>query len=327
MSGVNARDLIDEIRSGIGDQRLIKKYGLSQKRLRRLLERLLKEGAIGHEELCERSETYRKTVERLAARRSPRLSVPAPLSICLPGSNQRGFIRDISEKGIRVAGVEASVGQVVRLQLPPQAWFTGSAIEFDGVCRWCRTKGKDIQYSVSGFEVTRISDGARERFTELLELVRSQVQDRERRARTTEELPKAFRPAREPSTERREREFSGYIAGVDILEFVQFLLLGGRSLLLRLYSLGGQVGEVHIDHGEIVHAALGNLSPEEALFECLNFLGGEFSVEPSRTKVTRTIHKPGDLLLMEAARPRDEETDLVTAGSFTDQGPAAESGL
>jgi hypothetical protein len=109
-----------------------------------------------------------------------------------------------------------------------------------------------------------------------------------------------------PPPEDVQDTFSGIVEGVDILDYVQFLLLAGRTTVLEVYSNQGARGRLFIHKGEIFHASLGNLQGEEALMACLSFRGGSFSNLPWRQPDARTITKPGDFLLMEAARKRDE---------------------
>ncbi|MBI5248896.1 MAG: PAS domain S-box protein [Desulfomonile tiedjei] len=108
-------------------------------------------------------------------------------------------------------------------------------------------------------------------------------------------------------------DFSGSIGGIDILEYVQLLLLNGRQALVEIQSRDGEQGLVYVDRGEIVHAKSGALEGEEALYNCLLFKGGNFSSLPWREPERITIDKPGVFLLIEAARKRDERNE--TAGS------------
>ncbi|MBM3299791.1 MAG: DUF4388 domain-containing protein, partial [Deltaproteobacteria bacterium] len=50
----------------------------------------------------------------------------------------------------------------------------------------------------------------------------------------------------------------------------------------------------------------GELQGEEALYRCLTFKSGSFSSLPWIAPEKATIKKPGMLLLVEAARKRDE---------------------
>lgn len=106
--------------------------------------------------------------------------------------------------------------------------------------------------------------------------------------------------------------FSGNVEGVDLLEYVQFLLLCSRKTVLEVYAVGGARGRIFFADGRICHAAFGPLEGEEALFKCLCFKGGRFSNLPWQEPERVTIHKPGDFLLLEAARLRDEERQDVS---------------
>lgn len=119
-----------------------------------------------------------------------------------------------------------------------------------------------------------------------------------------------------------EDDFSGRIGGIDILEYVQLLLLNGRQVLVEIQSRDGEQGLVYVDKGEIVHAKSGDLEGEEALYNCLLFKGGSFSSLPWREPERTTIDKPGVFLLIEAARKRDERND--TTGSGRQDTPSTE---
>ncbi|MEW6137025.1 MAG: PAS domain S-box protein [Thermodesulfobacteriota bacterium] len=103
-----------------------------------------------------------------------------------------------------------------------------------------------------------------------------------------------------------ESAFSGRVEGVDILEYMQLLMLSGRKVVLEIVSREGANGFIFIEDGEIRHAVCGEKEGEEALYRCLTFKGGSFSSLPWIPPERVTIDKPGMLLLVEAARKRDE---------------------
>lgn len=105
---------------------------------------------------------------------------------------------------------------------------------------------------------------------------------------------------------KSESAFSGRVEGVDILEYMQLLMLSGKKVVLEIVSREGKNGFIFIDNGEIVHSVCGNLQGERALYRCLTFKSGSFSSLPWVAPEKVTIKKPGMLLLMEAARKRDE---------------------
>jgi CheY-like chemotaxis protein len=108
----------------------------------------------------------------------------------------------------------------------------------------------------------------------------------------------------EPSPARSS--FTGTVEGVDIIEYLQFVILGGRKTILEITSSIGTAGRLYLVNGTVMHAECGVLQGEQALYRCLSFKDGTFShlpwVEPERI----SVGKPGDFLLMEAMRKRDE---------------------
>jgi ActR/RegA family two-component response regulator len=103
-----------------------------------------------------------------------------------------------------------------------------------------------------------------------------------------------------------ERTFGGRIEDVDILEVLQFMLLAGRKTVVEVNGRQAIRGRIFIDGGRIRHAVFGEYEGEEALFNCVCCPGGRFSNERWYEPERYTIDKPGDFLLLEAARRRDE---------------------
>lgn len=100
--------------------------------------------------------------------------------------------------------------------------------------------------------------------------------------------------------------FSGFIDGVDLLEYLQFLILSGRKTILEVTSSIGTQGRIFLANGLILHAVCGMLQGEQALYSCICFREGTFSHLPWGDPGEVTINKPGEFLLMEAVRKRDE---------------------
>jgi CheY-like chemotaxis protein len=105
---------------------------------------------------------------------------------------------------------------------------------------------------------------------------------------------------------KEETAFSGNIDKIDILDYLQLMMLIGRQVVLEVSSKDGGQGLIFIDRGEVRHATCDDLEGEEALFKCLCYECGSFLNLPWTEPDKITIKKPGDFLLMEAARKRDE---------------------
>jgi|GEM_PF-445339 len=100
--------------------------------------------------------------------------------------------------------------------------------------------------------------------------------------------------------------FSGKVDRIDLLEYVQLLLLNGRRIVLEVASTEGMKGHIFVDRGEILHAICGDLRGEDALYKCLTFKSGTFSTLPWQEPEEVTINRSAMFLLVEAARKKDD---------------------
>ena len=100
--------------------------------------------------------------------------------------------------------------------------------------------------------------------------------------------------------------FSGRLEGLDIFEFLQMVLVSRRKTVLEVVSRDRQVARLYISDGDIVHAECCGMTGRDAFFGCLAFSGGAFSSLPWEEPSERSITEPGEFLLLEAARLKDE---------------------
>lgn len=116
-------------------------------------------------------------------------------------------------------------------------------------------------------------------------------------------IPDSVEPEIEKST------FSGFIKEIDILDYIQLLMLTGRNVVVEVRSENGQEGKLFLREGKVLHAECGDVQGEAAFYECLSFAGGSFVdldwTDPEKT----TVDKPGEFLLLEAAQSRDERRE------------------
>jgi Domain of unknown function (DUF4388) len=108
--------------------------------------------------------------------------------------------------------------------------------------------------------------------------------------------------------ERKKKEYaySGMVEGIDILDYIQWILLDRRSTILEIGCPNGTFCRVYLTEGEIIHAVNGKLEGEEALYASVMFPSGRFGHETWTEPERKTIKRPGTQLLLEAARRRDE---------------------
>lgn len=99
--------------------------------------------------------------------------------------------------------------------------------------------------------------------------------------------------------------FCGTVHGVDILEYIQFMLLSGQRTVLEVHSEREGLCRLFFDKGDVVHAVSQDRMGEEAFYQCTGFKGGRFVNLPWSEPQRRSIERPGELMLVEAARRRD----------------------
>ena len=167
---IEAKQLLADIRSGLDDAAIRKKYDLSSKGLRTLFEKLVDSRVLTHNELYERSPLYKDTVDLTKARLFSRQEIVVPLPISVYQAPGQGLVRDISESGLRVAGIDAEVGEVKRFVLTLDLLTDTKRIVFDATCKWAKAKGKTNKYTDSGYEITNIPEEAKESLRKFIRL-------------------------------------------------------------------------------------------------------------------------------------------------------------
>lgn len=99
--------------------------------------------------------------------------------------------------------------------------------------------------------------------------------------------------------------FSGTLRQVGLTDVIQIECLRRNSCILEVHN-PETAGSIHIESGEIVHAAAAGLEGEQALYRLLSMRNGEFRIQPFKGSSKKTIKCSWENLLMEAARVHDE---------------------
>ena len=89
-------------------------------------------------------------------------------------------------------------------------------------------------------------------------------------------------------------------------EILQLFEMNRRNARLKLKK-NGDSGHIHLRDGRAVHADLGETEGEEAVFNLLTWLDGEFEAEPAKGDVPETIIESIPGLVMEGMRRIDEQ--------------------
>ncbi len=113
----------------------------------------------------------------------------------------------------------------------------------------------------------------------------------------------------------KEDGFRGVLRRVSLPDVIQMECLAGNSSILEIAGAGMR-GRLYIQRGQIVHGSIGDIEGAEALNNILCLPGGSFHLLPFSDPGRQTISGQWELLLMEAARLRDEaQGNLASADS------------
>ena len=99
--------------------------------------------------------------------------------------------------------------------------------------------------------------------------------------------------------------FQGSLAELHLPDIIQLVSVSGKTGVFRLTE-GPHEGEIYLQEGRIVHAELGELVGEEAVYALAIWRQGEFHFDSAVPAPRQTIQKSNTSLLMEAARRLDE---------------------
>lgn len=215
---ISIKEFLSDIRNGMNEPMIRQKYGLESGQFQRLLRKLMVAGHLSEMELfhwlklsetdafsafgmetdppAEVSELENGSsglAETLLATRSvgqpvneveepPSAINRIPLQIPIYESGRadwKGFLRDLSERELRVACATenfCSVGEVKSLCIATDRLYSSESIRLEARCQWIQKKGRKRAYYVAGFEITAISGEEIEKVRSLIRKLLSEFQ-------------------------------------------------------------------------------------------------------------------------------------------------------
>lgn len=99
--------------------------------------------------------------------------------------------------------------------------------------------------------------------------------------------------------------FQGSLKELPLPDIIQLVSVSGKTGKFTL-SRDGDRGYIFLKNGQMVHATVGDLIGEEAIYALAIWNHGEFQFSPNEEPERQTITKSNTNLLMEAARRLDE---------------------
>jgi hypothetical protein len=149
--------IVNDIRSGMTDSQLMDRYRLSHVELQITCKLLVERKFITQEEIDNRAPIADDRTTPFTPRKAPRHR--SPISVTAIGEEdpeKEGLVLDISEKGVGVIGVKATVGEMQTLTILGDEFGEVAPFQFDAVCRWAKRESSGEL--IAGFEIISISD-------------------------------------------------------------------------------------------------------------------------------------------------------------------------
>jgi len=107
-----------------------------------------------------------------------------------------------------------------------------------------------------------------------------------------------------------------------LVDLIQLECLSQSSAVLHI-SQAGVSGRIWVQAGEIIDAAAGSFTGEEAFREILSWKSGSFEILPAEPNRPRTIHNSAQGLLLDSAQALDELRDKQAVEGTPAPTPAA----
>ncbi len=166
---VRKQDFLIDLRSGMSDRELMKKYKLTPRGLGTVFRNLVNANVIGFAELISRpggQVSLPEVIAEYRIRSRKKLEFLLPIADSSQPENT-GLLYDVTDDGVGVRGMTARVGDIITLIIPADDYFRAEPIIFEGVCRWVE-EDKDRWESGAGFRVLRVLRGSLEELQEII---------------------------------------------------------------------------------------------------------------------------------------------------------------
>jgi len=165
---IKAKDIVNDIRSGMTNLQLMEKYNLSSKGLQSIFTKLMDAKAVKDRELDGRTPLADDTVNLNQMRVLPRNYLFVHLPVYEADDMKiEGQIGDITEKGLLVAGIPVGVGDYKTLLVRAEDFDNIRPFTFRAECRWAKSATAVEPYS-AGFQITNITEEALEDLRKLI---------------------------------------------------------------------------------------------------------------------------------------------------------------
>jgi hypothetical protein len=166
---IKSKDLLTDIKAGMSSSELMEKYKLSLEGFRRVIKALIDASNRKRKVTNVMTEAQDESPEVKEMRQFPRKSIDFPLWVYGDVEQiEYGFVQDVSEKGVRVQGIDVGIGEERTFVVRYAPGDRRQPFVFEATCRWVNSNVKSPNETVAGFEITSISNLDAERLQDIL---------------------------------------------------------------------------------------------------------------------------------------------------------------
>jgi len=169
---IKAKDIVNDVRSGMTDSELMKRHGLSSKGLQSIFKKLIDAKAPKVQEVFNRAPICGEdTADVTNIRFVPRDCVDVPLLICDKADRKNiDTIVDVTERGIGIRGILTNAGETKTFVFLSDSLFPVGPFALEAQCRWVKNGTSDRQID-SGFEITNIAEAGSQELNKIIQWV------------------------------------------------------------------------------------------------------------------------------------------------------------
>lgn len=167
---LDARDIGEDVRSGMTDSELMKKYDLSSEELHFVLQTLTDSQIVTVEELYPTSRSDHDTILDASMRELPGHYLAIAVDIYESKHPEiKGTLSQVTEKGIAITGITARIGETKSFVIPAGDFIEADPVLLEARCQWAEEQRETGEW-LAGFDITRIS---KKSLNDLRRLIRS----------------------------------------------------------------------------------------------------------------------------------------------------------
>ncbi len=165
---IKAKEIVNDIVSGIGDNELMHKYRLTYRGLQSVFKKLA-DSKIVDPSLLEGRIVPQLSSETTIVTRLPRKDIFVPLPVeDAANPESRGIVTNITERGLGVKGMKAEVDEVKKLIIKPDKFFQLTPFKLQAKCRWVKS-ADEVHEILAGFETIAIRHRELQKLRNLIE--------------------------------------------------------------------------------------------------------------------------------------------------------------